>query len=301
MSRLRSPRGLIASLRNIYQYHQLTGNLVVRNLKIKYKASTLGFFWSLLKPLLILLILTAVFSQVPSFNERLDIDTSAFEYHPFGRQINLGFPLYLACALLPWLFFAGSMAEAADCIVGNPNLIKKVYFPREILPLSVTLSNMLNCLLALVVLLGLLLLFGAGITWKILLLPIPLGIILILGWGGTLIVSSLNVRYRDVGVGLEVALMALFYGSGVFYPPTLLPERIRTAFFICNPVAGILLACRRLLLAGNFERYFAEQGPVVTDAHLFGFVVWAFVVSLVIFYLGFRIFRHYEGTFSDLL
>jgi len=273
-------KGLIAvaRLRELVQYRELVKNLVIRDLKVRYKNSVLGFLWSLLNPLMMMVIFTVVFTiMLP--NNTID-----------------RFPVFVLCALLPWNFFSSSVMTSIHSIVGNAHLIKKVYFPREVLPLSAVLANLVNFLLAMTVLFGMIFVFRTPLTVWALLLPVVVIIQLIFTLGLAFFLSTLNVFYRDTAAIMDVAMLAWFFLTPVFYPITILPH-YRTLFgfaldiqrlaYILNPMASIIASYRVILYNG---------APPAFD-----FLIRTAVTSLVLLSLGYFVFLRYSRVFAEQL
>ncbi len=228
-------------LHEIWAYRDLLRNLVVRDLKIRYKRSVLGFAWSFLNPLFMVLIFTVVFTVI-------------------ARAQNVpNYPLFALCGLLAWNFLAGSVSGAARSIVGNAHLIDKVYFPRELLPISVVLANLINFALSLIVFFVLLLLFRVPLSWWILTLPVIVAVQFVLVVGLALIVAALNVFYRDIEHVLDVGLLAWFFLTPIFWELELLPNKITLPGsnlgvdvwlleYRLNPMASLVTDYRYILL-----------------------------------------------------
>ena len=228
-------------LRETWAYRDLLRNLVVRDLKTRYKRSVLGFAWSFLNPLFMVMIFTVVFTVI-------------------ARAQNVpNYPLFALCGLLAWNFLAGSVSGAARSIVGNAHLIDKVYFPRELLPISVVFSNLINFILSLIVFFILLLLFRIPLSWWILSLPIIIAVQFVLVVGLALIVAALNVFYRDVEHVLDVGLLAWFFLTPIFWELELLPNKLPLPWggegidiwlleYRLNPMASLVTDYRYILL-----------------------------------------------------
>jgi ABC-2 type transport system permease protein len=206
-------------------------NLVLRNLKIRYKGSVLGFAWGFLNPFLSMLVLYVVFSQIV----RIQIQQ---------------YPLFLLTGLFPWVSFSNSLTEATRSIIDNANLVKKIYFPRDILPISYVLSNFINLLFGLMVLLFVLVIFRAPSLRFLYFLPIIIIIHLIFTVGLALLVSCGNVYIRDISHILNVALMFWFYLTPVFYPVSMVPPKFHTVYML-NPMVSIISMYRNILFEGN--------------------------------------------------
>ncbi len=223
------------ALRELWLYRDLLINLVRRDLAVRYRRSALGFLWSFLNPLLMMLVFYIVFMVVKP------------------QQVR-NYQLFVLTGLLAWNFLAGSLSGGVRSITSNANLIEKVYFPREILPLSVVLANLVNFLLSLAVFIPLAWLLGADFSLWTLTLPAVIVVQLVLVLGLTLFVSALNVFYRDTEVVLDVALTAWFFLTPVFWQLELLPNRafgiidVWRLEYTLNPMATIITDYRYILL-----------------------------------------------------
>ena len=178
---------MLGQLREIFKFKNLTYNLVSRDLKVKYKGSILGFFWSLLNPLAMLIVYTVAFKYII----RIRVEN---------------FPLFFLCGFLPWTFLSLSLSMAVSSIKDNANLVKKVYFPREILPLSIVLSNLVQFLLTFIILIPALLLFKIKLGLPLLYLPLIIIFHLAFTLGLSLFLSALNVFFSDIRHLLEIFL-----------------------------------------------------------------------------------------------
>ncbi|MEA3255402.1 MAG: ABC transporter permease, partial [Candidatus Altiarchaeota archaeon] len=179
---------MLGNIRNLIEHRELLFYLSMKDFKVRYKSAVLGFLWALLMPLSMMVIFTIVFS----FIVRIPVEN---------------YPVFLLAGLIPWTFLNMSLSTAINSFVDNGNLIKKVKFPRELVPISVVLANLVNFLLSLIVLFLFILLFNIKLTTAIILLPFIIVIQLIFIAGISLILSSLNVQYRDVRYITEVVLM----------------------------------------------------------------------------------------------
>lgn len=263
-------------LSELIRYRELVQNLVVRDLKARYKNSVLGFLWSLLNPLLTMAVFTVVFTFMMPNNQ---IDK---------------FPVFLLCALLPWNFFQAALMGCTNSIVDHAALIKKVYFPREVLPISAVLSNFVNFLLALVVLFAMLFVFRVRLTAWALWLPFIMAVQLIFTLGLGLILATTNVFYRDTGLIMGVVLQAWFFLTPVIYPIEILPTQrlvaglnlnIHRLTYILNPMASIAASYRVVLYNG---------APPALD-----FMLRTFLTAVAVLVLGYAIFARFSGTFGE--
>lgn len=263
-------------LRELWQYRELIYNLVVRNLKVRYKNSVLGVAWSWLNPLLMMVVYTIFFTI---FLRNTDI---------------LYYPVFLLCGLLPWNFFTDSVIQATGSIVNNAYLIKKVYFPREVLPISLVLSNLVNFLIALPLFFALALIFGAPLTRWALLLPITILIQVVFTIGLTFLLATLNVFYRDTQIILGVIMLAWFFLTPVFYPINRIPQQAHVLGIQfnaqlwlrrLNPMASLVASYRDLLYWG---------APTGLD-----FLPRTAITALIVFVVGYLVFLHYSPRFGE--
>lgn len=206
----------------------MISSLVKRDLRGRYKGSVLGFFWTFLNPLLQLIVYTFVFSVIM----RAGIE----DYY-----------LFLFVALVPWTFFSTSVGGGAGCIISQQNLVNKIYFPREVLPVSYVLSQLINMLLSFIVVAVVLMISGKGINlavwWY---LPIIILQETLLAFGLTLLVSGITVYFRDMQFLLNIVLMAWQFLSPVMYSVDMVPEQFRGVFNL-NPMTPIIVAYRDVL------------------------------------------------------
>jgi len=268
---------ILRHLRELWQYRELIRNLVVRDLKVRYKSSALGIAWSWLNPLLMMIVYTVFFSV---FLRR-------------GDDIP-HYPIFLLCGLLSWNFFNDSVFQATGSIVGNAHLVKKVYFPREVLPISTVLSNLVNFLIALPVFFILALISGAPLTWWVLLLPITILIQVTFTIGLTLFLATLNVFFRDTQIVLGVIMLACFFLTPVFYPIQDVPQQVTVLSITfnaqlwlrrLNPMASIIASYRDLLYFGT---------PTGLD-----FLLRTAVTALVMLVVGYLVFLRYSPRFGE--
>jgi ABC-type polysaccharide/polyol phosphate export permease len=236
---------MTAHLRELYRFRALIATLVLRELRARYRSSVLGFLWSFLNPLLLMLVYALVFSvylRVPMDN----------------------YAVFLFTGLLPWLWFASSLGHAAGVIVGSGPLVRRVLFPAEILPLVSVLSNLANLLLSLPLLLVFLVLAGIRPGPFLAFLPILLGLQLLLTLGLALPLAALNVHLRDVEQILSNGLVLLFFLSPVLYPVSTVPPTMRPLYFL-NPVAGLVQSYQNIFFFGR-EPHWIHLGMVAACA-----------------------------------
>jgi lipopolysaccharide transport system permease protein len=272
---------LVQRLREVVAYRELLRNLVVRDLKVRYRNSFFGFLWALGNPLLMMAVFTIVFTVL-------------------WPQDVQKFPVFILAGLLPWNFFSSSLMGSITGITGNAHLIKKVWFPREILPASLVLSNLVNFCLALVALFAVIVLFRIPLTIWLLLLPIVVAVQTIFIMGLAFFFSAINVFYRDTEVIMDVVVMALFFMTPVFYPIERLPHSfvalgidlpVQRLMYILNPMAS-LIASYRSILYGSYAG--GPPGPPGID-----FFLRTAATALVFFVLGYLFFAHRSRQFGE--
>ncbi len=269
---------IFRQLQEIVRYRGLIRNLVVSDLKIRYKNSALGFVWSLLNPLGMMVVFTVIFGVL------------------WPNKSIEKYPLFLLCGLLPWNYFAASMNGSTISIVGNANLIKKVYFPRAVLPIATVLAQLANFLLAFIVLFAALIVFQSHLSPWLPLLPAVILIQTVFTIGVAFLLSTLNVFYRDTALILEVVLMAWFFLTPIFYSVEMLPVNydfmgmtldVRRIYYIVNPMASIINMYRDML-------YFGYR----TDPDFF---IRTTITAVMVFTFGFWFFMRFSGRFGEEL
>ena len=235
------PGSLVAHLRELMRYRELIYNLTVRELKARYKNSVLGFFWSLLNPLGMMLVFTVVFTIMMPNNAISN------------------FPIFVLCGLLPWNFFSSGVMSGTNSVVASGELVKKVYFPREVLAIATTLANLINFLLALLVLFAAVAVFRARLSPYVWMLPVVILIQTCFLLGMAFILSTLHVFYRDTMMILDVVMLAWFFLTPVFYPIEILPRSyellgltldLHRIMYVLNPMASLISAYRDLIYWG---------------------------------------------------
>ena len=255
------------SITEFLQYKELIKNLVIRDLKVRYKKSFLGILWALLEPLLLMILFSVVFSILL----RIRIEN---------------YPVFLLCGILPWSFFSTSLSLSAGSIAGKGTLIKKIYFPREIIPLTAVISRLVNFLISLCLLFVFLIVFQIKFTYYLAYIPLILGVQLIFILGLSLFFSSLNTFYHDVGFIMQFILFGWFYLTPIFYPITMVPEEY-LSLYLLNPMATIVHSYRSIIFYG-----------IPPDPFYLSIV---FLISIFCFFIGIYVFRRLESRFAEVL
>ncbi len=267
---------MIRRFAELYTYRELIRNLVIRDLKVRYKNSILGVLWSLLNPLLMTMVFTVVFTFMLPSNEIAH------------------FPVFFLCGFLPWTFLSTSLTGGTGSIVNNSSLIKKVYFPREILPFSEVMSNLVNFLVALLVLFALIAAFRIRLTPAVFMLPLIILAQVMFTVGMALILSTANVFYRDTQHILEVVMQAWFFITPIFYPITILPSdrqflgmTIDLQLWLrrLNPMASLVASYRDILYRGV---------PTGLD-----FFLRTLVTCALVLVIGYAVFCRFSSVFGE--
>jgi len=262
---------LIANIRKLFSYRELIVSLTKKELKVKYRGSVLGFFWSLLNPILTMLVYSFVFSIV----------------------LRAGIPefaIFLICALLPFNFLSNSVNYGASSIIANSNLVNKIYFPREIIPLSIILANLFNFLLELAALFIVMGIMGYSFYIYLYLLPVVIFIQFFLVVGMTLLVSALNVFFRDLQHLITIIMMVWFFGTPIIYPLSMVPERFQFIIKI-NPMTIYAAYYRNIFY---YVKYPEGAGfPSAPET------LTAVGITLLIFFIGYFAFKKLEPRFAE--
>jgi len=261
---------LFSNLANLFRYRGLIQSLVARELKARYRGSFLGFFWSFINPLLLLVIYTLVFKYVMPGSHGPELEPYA---------------LFMFCGILPWTWFASSLAESSNVLISGGNLIKKVLFPAEILPIVTVLANMVHFFLGLPILAAFLLYYRLPPTITILWLPFVVLVQLILTLGFALILSALTVHFRDIRDILANVLTFWFFATPIIYPWFQAPPIVRR-FLNLNPFTHLAVSYQELLFF---------RGPF---GHL-KYLLLLGVLSVVFFLFGYLVFDRLRDSFAE--
>jgi lipopolysaccharide transport system permease protein len=267
---IRPAKGLAGlDLPGIWQYRELLGFLVWRDVKVRYKQTAIGAAWAVLQPILAMAIFTVVFGQ-------------------FARIPSEGLPyaLFAFAGLLPWTYVAQAVTRGGSSLISNAQLISKVYFPRLVIPIASVATPLVDLALSFVTLLGLMAWFGVTPTWRVVTLPLFLALAVITALTASLCFSALNVRYRDVGHAVPFLIQIWMYASPVVYPLSLVPERWRLLYGL-NPMVGVIEGFRWALVGG-----------AAPD-------LWVMALSSGMILVGLgaatAYFRYMERTFADIV
>jgi lipopolysaccharide transport system permease protein len=264
-----SGRSLASDLREIWLYRDLLALLIRRDISVRYKQSTIGIAWAVVQPLVLMTIFSIVFGRFAKLPS---------EGYPY--------PLFILCALLPWLYFSRSLTGASDSMVASASLVTKVYFPRLILPISKTVSGLVDFAIALVLLAGALAWYRVMPGWELLLLPVFIGIAMLSAFAIGLWLTALNVRYRDIGLIVPFIVQIWMYASPIAYSTTLVPAHWRWIYSL-NPMVGVAEGFRWALLG----KAPPDSGPMFLSL----------LIVVLMLFAGLVFFRHTERSFADII
>lgn len=252
-----------------FRYRDLLAAWTLRTVRARYQQSILGGLWAVIQPAAYVAVLSVIFTRF------IPIDTGGIPYVVFSYS-----------AMVPWTFLSTSLNDMVTSLVDNLNLVTKIYFPKEILPLAMLLARLLDFLIASLVLVLLMSIFDIPIfqgVWVFLPLVLLVQALLMAGLG--LLGSALNVFFRDIKHVFSLGLQVWIYATPIIYPVSMIPERFRSLYFL-NPMAGVIEAYRSILLEGT-----APEGTLLQAA----------AVSLVLFVAGLIFFKKVEIQFADVV
>ena len=257
-------------LRELWDYRELFLFLSWRDILVRYKQTLLGILWSVLRPLLTIIIFTLVFGRLAKLPSQ-----------------GIPYAVLVFAAMLPWQLFANALSESSNSLIGNAHLISKVYFPRLIIPITSIMVGLIDFLISLVILLGVMAFYRFWPDYRILVMPLFLGQTLLFALGCSFWFSALNVKYRDVRYIIPFLVQLGLYISPVGFSSAVIPDRWRLLYSL-NPLVGIIDGFRWSLLRGRSEIYLPG--------------LWlSMLLVLVIAISGFMYFRRVERSFADII
>jgi lipopolysaccharide transport system permease protein len=267
---IRPSRGWISlNLRDLWEYRELLYFLTWRDIKVRYKQTVLGAAWAIIQPFFTMVVFSLFFGRLA----RIPSD-------------DIPYPIFSYAALVPWTFFANGLSQSSTSLVASANLIKKVYFPRLVVPISAVISGGVDFVLAFVVLVGMMLFYGIVPTVAVVWLPLLLLLALVTALGVGLWLTAMNVQFRDVRYAIPFLIQAWMFATPIAYPSSLLDEPWRTLYGI-NPMAGVVEGFRWALLGTE-----TAPGPIVLVSAL---------VAVGLLVSGAFYFRRMEKTFADVV
>jgi lipopolysaccharide transport system permease protein len=260
--------------RDIWLYRELFYILSWRDLKVRYKQTIIGILWSVLRPLLTMMIFTFVFGQIAKFPSE-----------------GVKYPLLVFAGLLPWQFFATGLTEASNSLIGNERLISKVYFPRMIIPAASVITSLVDFLISLALMFVLLIWFGLMPSVNLVFLPLFIIMAFLSSFGVGIWLTALNVKYRDFKHVVPFLVQLGLYISPVGFTSSvagkIIPEKFQLLYYL-NPMAGVIDGFRWC--------FFGEKTPLNWDG-----LFLSLAVALFFLFIGIRTFRRMEKSFADLI
>jgi lipopolysaccharide transport system permease protein len=256
--------------KDIWRYRELFYFLSWRDILVRYKQTVIGIAWSLIRPVLTMIVFTVVFGKLAKLPSE-----------------GVPYPILVYTALLPWQFFSNSLSESSNSLITNSNLLSKIYFPRLILPTSSVIVGVVDFLISFVILIGLMIWFHFVPQWRILALPFFLALALVTSLGFGLWLAALNVKYRDFRYIVPFIVQFGLYISPVGFSSTIVPEKWRLLYSI-NPMVGVIDGFRWAILGQSIKLYWP------------GFIL-SIVLTVIIFLSGLRYFRNTERVFADVI
>jgi lipopolysaccharide transport system permease protein len=256
-------------LADVWEYRELLYFLVWRDIKVRYKQTVLGAGWAVLQPFFTMVIFSIFFGRLAKM-----------------PSDGVPYPIFAYAALVPWTFFANGLMQAVNSVVGGSSLIKKVYFPRIILPVASVMSGIVDLVFAFAVLVGMALYYGVLPSWRIVTLPVFVAMAIMAALSVALWLSALNVQFRDIRYIAPFIVQVWLFSTPVAYPSSLLSEPWRTVYGL-NPMVGVVEGFRWALLGTG-----TGPGPMIVVSSL---------VCLALLLGGAFYFRRVERTFADVI
>jgi lipopolysaccharide transport system permease protein len=257
--------------RDLWRYRELFYFLAWRDILVRYKQTAIGIAWALVRPFLTMLVFTFIFSKVAKL----------------PAPGSVPYALLVFAAMLPWQFFSTALSEASNSLIGNSNLISKVYFPRMIVPASSVITSFVDFLITLGLMAGMMIWYGFLPDWRLLTLPLFMALAFGSAFGAGLWLCALNVRYRDFRYIVPFIVQFGLYLSPVGFSSNIVPEGLRL-IYACNPMVGVIDGFRWALLRG--------QSPLAAYA-----LIASILVTSVLCLSGIWYFRRTEKTFADII
>jgi lipopolysaccharide transport system permease protein len=267
---IKPQRGWIpVDFKELWKYRELFAFLIWRDIKIRYKQTVLGGLWAVIQPFLAMVVFTLFFGKLAKM-----------------PSDGIPYPIFSYTAMIAWTYFANAIAGSGNSLVSNTNMISKVYFPRIIVPVAPCLAGLLDFTISFVVLIGMMLYFHVYPTAMIVILPLLVFLILLTASGIGMILSALNVRYRDIKYTIPFLIQLWMFASPIVYPASMVPEKYRLLYSL-NPMAGVIEGFRSVLL-----------GTVAFPATM---VAVSVGMSSLIFLVGLFYFKQMERYFADII
>lgn len=254
--------------RELWAYRELLYVLTMRDIRVRYKQTVLGFAWAIIQPVMMMVVFSIFFgrlAQMPS------------EGYPY--------PIFVYAALLPWTFFSNSITNSANSLIGSANLVSKVYFPRLLIPLSSVGSGLVDFAIAAAILLALMIYYGIALTLNLLVAPVLVASVVLTALGVGTWLAALNVAYRDFRYVVPFMVQFWMFATPVVYPASLVPRQWQWVLYL-NPMAGVIEGFRSAFLSRPFD----VPGMLVSLA-----------IAAILFGAGIMYFEKVERQFADII
>ena len=256
-------------VREFWRYKELLYFFVWRDVKVKYKQTALGALWAVIQPFFSMVVFTIFFGKLAKM-----------------PSDGIPYPVFSYSALVPWAYFTGALSSAGNCLIGNSNLLTKVYFPRVAIPVGSVLAGLVDFFIASIVLGGVMVYFQIPFSWKLIFWPILVIPLMLLALGLGMLLASLNVKYRDIKYTIPFGIQLLLFVTPIIYPISIVPEKYRI-FILLNPLTGIIDTFRCIVI---------QNKPV--DFSALGISISVIIILLLI---GLSVFQNTEKRFADLV
>lgn len=268
--RIEPSKGWVSlKFREIWEYRELLYFLIWRDVKVRYKQTVLGIGWAIIQPFLTMVVFSIFFGKLAKM-----------------PSDGIPYPIFAYAGLVPWTFFSNGLSKGSNSLVSSSNLIKKIYFPRLIIPVSSVLSGLLDFILAFIILIGMMFYFGIFPGSKIMWIPLLLSLSLLTSLSVSLWLSAMNVQFRDVQYITPFLTQLWLFATPIAYPSSLLSEPWRTIYGL-NPMVGVVEGFRWALLNTD-----TAPGPVIVVSSL---------VTVILLIGGALYFRRMEKSFADVV
>lgn len=261
---------MLKNLKELYKYREVLYALSLREIKSRYNQTIIGFIWPVIQPLTLMLILSIVFDKF------FKIDNG-----------NIPYPIFLYSALVPWGFFSKTVTNSTTSLITNRTLVTKIYFPKEIIPLSLVIANLMDFISAFLILILMMFYYGTPLS-LLTFLVIPIFFIqIIFTISFTLFFSVSTVYFRDIGNAINLIIQAWMYASPIIYSATKIPDKYLSYYMILNPISPLIEANR----------------TIITKGQIFGvkYIFISFVISTLLLMISYSVFKKAEKSFADIL
>jgi lipopolysaccharide transport system permease protein len=268
---IRANRGWAAlGLGELWRYREVAIFLAWRDIQVRYKQTIFGAAWAILQPFVTMVIFSIIFGRIAKM-----------------PSDGIPYPIFSYAALVPWTFFAASVDKGSNSLVGNAGIVTRIYFPRLAMPLAATLGNVVDFVLAFIVLLAMMVYFGVAPTVNVIWLPLLLLLAMVAALGVSFVLAAMNVQFRDVKYAVPFMLQSWMFVTPVVYPASLIEDPFWQALYALNPMVGVIEGFRWALLG-------TDTAPGLS-------IIVSSLVASVVFVAGAFYFKRMERTFADVV